>query len=342
MSEFGRFRTKTIRDAEKERARENLAKLRKAVKSARVERDAAREAVKEHCRVMREAARSTCSIEKASAESKWRPLVAKMRASLADERKFQEDLRRIEAGNRQRAAARPRASKKERQGESDDEVRSNIPDDLVPLWERVKRSIKGSARMSRTEAFLKYAEEHPGEVVDLDAIEDQTDALVAELERQQRSGRRNPELVELGKLTAITWKGGSKRWPLRRAPSLVVIGKRLLIVYPEHADGKGSKGARRIYSELHWGQTGAGERWTGVAASGPFKVLGVGRTITYTTRKGTSELVDWVHEWGEGARGRWTPPTVVAHVCRERGCLAGGTIALRGGTYRVTERGIVG
>jgi hypothetical protein len=49
----------------------------------------------------------------------------------------------------------------ERRAESDDEVRSNLPADLVALFERVKGGIKASPRMSRTEVFLQYAEEHP-------------------------------------------------------------------------------------------------------------------------------------------------------------------------------------
>jgi hypothetical protein len=66
-----------------------------------------------------------------------------------------------------RARARTeRSSARERLAESDDEVRQNIPADLVPLFERVKRTIKGSAHQSRTEAFLEYAEENPHEVVD--------------------------------------------------------------------------------------------------------------------------------------------------------------------------------
>jgi hypothetical protein len=54
----------------------------------------------------------------------------------------------------------------------------------------VKRGIKASPRMSRTEAFLKYAEEHPDEV--LVAIDDKTDALIRELEQQKREARRSP------------------------------------------------------------------------------------------------------------------------------------------------------
>jgi hypothetical protein len=39
-----------------------------------------------------------------------------------------------------------------------------------------------------TEAFLKYAEEHPSEV--LEAIDDKTDALIRELEQKEREAAR--------------------------------------------------------------------------------------------------------------------------------------------------------
>ena len=110
------------------------------------------------------------------------------RAEFLAEKQYQADLRRIERANRQRRQEAPRVTRIERQAESDDEVRVNIPPDLVPLFERVKRSIKASPRMSRTEAFLKYAEEHPEEV--LEVIEDKTEAMIRELEAQHRDARR--------------------------------------------------------------------------------------------------------------------------------------------------------
>jgi hypothetical protein len=57
------------------------------------------------------------------------------------------------------------------------------------LFERVKRGIKASPRMSRTEAFLHYAEENPDDV--LAATDDKTDALIRELEQQEREARRS-------------------------------------------------------------------------------------------------------------------------------------------------------
>jgi hypothetical protein len=109
-------------------------------------------------------------------------------AELAAERQYQEELRRIERGNRERHAQAKHATPAVRRAESDDEVRANLPEDLVALFERVKRSIRGGPRQSRTEVMLKYAEEHPGEV--LQALEDKTDAMIRDLERQQREAAR--------------------------------------------------------------------------------------------------------------------------------------------------------
>jgi hypothetical protein len=150
-------------------------------------------------------------------------------------------------------------------------------------------------------------------------------------------------LTELGKLTRLSWRGGAQRWALSRAPSLVYDARcRLAIVYGAERVGEASSGETRAYRQTHWGLSGEGDRWTGVVAHAPFRVLGEGVSITYTTRKATSELADYVHEWGEGAGGEWRPPIVLEHVCRSSRCEARGALSLRGGTYRVKSAGIVG
>jgi hypothetical protein len=117
---------------------------------------------------------------------------------LRAERHYQADLRRIEQANAlaKRAARKP--SSVERRSESDDEVRANIPPEWAALFERVKGLIKGDTRRSRTEAFLQYAEEHPGEL--LASHDDAADVEIAELERRQaelapyaRSRRYTPD-----------------------------------------------------------------------------------------------------------------------------------------------------
>jgi hypothetical protein len=146
------------------------------------------EELREAIRAERGGARQACAVRLGEARA-IKDDIQRSRAELLAENRYQADLRRIERANRQRRRDAPRVTRIERQGESDDEVRGNIPPDLVPLFDRVKRSIKASPRMSRTEAFLHYAEEHADEV--LVAIDDKTDAVIRRLEEQEREARRD-------------------------------------------------------------------------------------------------------------------------------------------------------
>ncbi len=157
-------------------------------------------------------------------------------------------------------------------------------------------------------------------------------------------------LVELGKLTRLVYEGegGRKpselRWSLRSAPTLAYDkAGRLFIVYGGGRVRSANAKERAEYARTHWGQVGPGEVRAASMACAPLRRLGKGLSVTYTTRKGgDTDLVDYEHPWGEGARGAWTPPVVVAHRCGAPKCAGMGMIALVGGTYRVTERGIVG
>lgn len=147
--------------------------------------------LREAMRAERAAARQSCGVRLGEARA-IKGDIQRARAEFLAEKQYQADLRRIERANRQRRKEAPRVTRIERQAESDDEVRGNIPPELLPLFERVKRGIKASPRMSRTEAFLQYAEEHPDEV--LATVDDKTDALIRELEEQERQVRRNLRL----------------------------------------------------------------------------------------------------------------------------------------------------
>lgn len=130
---------------------------------------------------------------------------------------------------------------------------------------------------------------------------------------------------------------------MRKAPLLAYDARgKLHIVYRPRVVGRASEASEAEYERVHWGERGRGQILDGVEARAPFRDLGVAEIITYTTRKGDPELVDWVHTFGEGARGSWIPPMVREHVCQKKSCAGSGTIRLVGGTYRVTERGIVG
>ena len=132
------------------------------------------EELREAIRAERAAARSSCAVGLRDARG-IANRVQRARLELLAERKYRREMRQIERSNRKRFLEAKRASATELRGESDETVRGNIPPEMVPLFDKVKKSIRGSDRMSRTEAFLHYAEEHPGEV--LAGIEDQTDTL---------------------------------------------------------------------------------------------------------------------------------------------------------------------
>lgn len=192
---------------ERERRKEARAKvrtLREAHGTARATRKAAIVGAKTQCkaarieararvlelkaRAKREAqeakvrARTTCDVFGALAGTA-RGEVQRTKAELVTERAYQRSLRVLERGERERKRAEKRATAAERRSESDDEVRANIPAELRPTFEKVKRQIKGTARKSRTEAFLEWVEEHPAE--EYAAIDDATDRAIAEMERRQ-------------------------------------------------------------------------------------------------------------------------------------------------------------
>lgn len=197
---------KEIRRAEREKQRAALSELKRELDAARIalrgqmglarrrcieERKRLRLRLKDRREKLLAELRLNAAAEKLSARQECDTGIAaarelktqaqQRRAVLDAEKKYRADLRRIEAGNRERVRqAKHRATSAERRAESDEAVRANLPPHLLALFQRVKGTIRGGPRMSRTEAFLKYAEEHPNEY--LEAIEDRTDALVRELE----------------------------------------------------------------------------------------------------------------------------------------------------------------
>ena len=106
--------------------------------------------------------------------------VLRAKRELEVERTDQATQTRLEKANRAAARSHPGVSKAVKRSESDGEVEGNLPPEFVPLWHKVKRSIKSSERRSRTESFLEYVAEHPGEVID--AQEGGVDKEIAKLE----------------------------------------------------------------------------------------------------------------------------------------------------------------
>lgn len=188
------------------RARAQCIAHRKLVaQRARARRKRLLEELRETTRQEKQAAKQRCAIGKTRARESALSSVQKAAHALHHERAYQRDLKRIEANNRASLRGIIKPTRAERRSESDGEVNANVPAELVPLWERVKRRIKGSTRQSRTEAFLHYAAEHPREVIE--AQEGGIDATIRELERQQarasRLAKTRPSRYTRAELAAV-------------------------------------------------------------------------------------------------------------------------------------------
>lgn len=197
----------------RERSRAELRRLRDAIAAARERRNRALGRARQQCAVarakvrekvrafrsaefrrinqtvreMRAAARAQCQARKHRISRAGARAIERRAAARAAERKLQARLERAD-----RVALRQRTTYRERRQEDDDAVRSNLPRELVPVFDRVRRHIKGDRHRTRTEAFLEWAEEHPEDVIAYqgDETEREVARLIAERQRVERELRK--------------------------------------------------------------------------------------------------------------------------------------------------------
>jgi hypothetical protein len=202
----------------KRKDREKLAALRTQIRNVKTRRKDALRLVRERCRAGRvvakqrakeraraireeaknliknardeekNKARAACKLRKEKVRAAALTARERRRGELAAERALQAEMKRVEGWSRKRKKEQQRTTAAELREESDDAVRSNLSSDLLPLFEKVKRSIKGSTRQSRTEEFLRWAEEHPNEVID--AQEELSRREIARLIREEAALHR--------------------------------------------------------------------------------------------------------------------------------------------------------
>ncbi len=187
-------------------------------------------------------------------------------------------------------------------------------------------------------------------------LRDQIEQWCAENEETpaeiRRRGRRNPSApspVVLGELVSLVYRGRDGRSVKRTfAPGRVIVAvrgaSRLVLLFAPKITGSSSSAGRKEYAKTHWGKAGDGKQLTGDVLEGDAPKLGTVLGITYATKKGDDpELVDYWHTFGDyGAvlslrKRAFIPPAL-------EGATVGGRQLLRlvGGSYTVTEHGIVG
>jgi hypothetical protein len=199
-----------------ERARAELGQLRQAIATARARRKAALLATRKTCAraraeagararafrkaelerinreaaIIRNAARNRCQARRHIIRASGAKLIQQRRAEVAEQKRMQRQIDR--AGARVLKQKRQLTSKRERAQEDDDAVRSNLPQELLGVFDRVRKHIKGGPRTTRTEAFLEWAESHPEDVLEYQGHDTDREVarLIAEHEAASRTMRK--------------------------------------------------------------------------------------------------------------------------------------------------------
>ena len=185
----GLDRKRLMREIEHERRAkvvQRLTELGVLLKAAREARREAIERIRFQCRKAREKLRNVCGARRERARREGTEVVNARAREMHEER----HLDKLQRTAGRRSAAKPigrvRNATRERESESDDAVRRDIPPELVSVFNKVRRNIKGSDRRTRSETFLEWAEENPAEIY---AMQEQEAAreikrLVKEYERE--------------------------------------------------------------------------------------------------------------------------------------------------------------
>lgn len=187
-----------IHEAQAKR-RVDVANARHSCRAARTalreRQEAERERLKYDQAAARIARRGACQQSQDQARSEGRAAVDQWKGNLHSTRKEQKVIER--AGK----APRLRSTSRERSQESDDQVRSNIPHELVPVFNKVRAKMKASSRRSRTEAFLEWAHENPDEIVQVQQADADRDLkrLIAQEKEQNRVMRKATRYTKLSK-----------------------------------------------------------------------------------------------------------------------------------------------
>lgn len=212
-----REKLKTLRESIQAAKRSRNAKLREVGAQCRDARrknmeraKRARERLRASIQRTRERARGLCTVSRGEAYATTLREIERAVGALEEERALQ---RQLAVWTKPTKCALPSgrgAKARERREESDCEVAANIDDPgLRVVWEHVKAKIKGGPRRSRTEAFLEWAHDHPGDVYavqEADAeralveLEQEERRLAREVKKAGRYKKRSPE--ELAELLA--------------------------------------------------------------------------------------------------------------------------------------------
>jgi len=205
MNTEGKKLQKELAGYLREKDRAALSLLRARIKMARTDRMLGLRAARSSCAMARSqlqaqqreertsfverqrgeriAERAACSAGKDSARTRGRALESEARENVRGTKTLQRQVRDADRRN-----VKTRSTTRERGQEDDDAVRNNLPPELRPVFDKVRRTIKATGKKSRTEAFLDWAEENPEEILAVQQAD--ADRELKQLLKQQREQGR--------------------------------------------------------------------------------------------------------------------------------------------------------
>jgi hypothetical protein len=219
---------KEIRREERKKKKEQLAQLRSDLRRAGSARKTAMRTGVTECRRARLAQKRRCRVgidRYAKARAAWLAALEHLREEIRYRREMRAIERTVKAREKEKRVRGTLAKTEPR--ESDNDVRTNIPQELVPLFNKIRQGIKGSARRSRTEEFLEYVEKHPAEV-----FEDAEDIYAkAAREGERRQAMPNPIPQAPRRRKIVEWANEAGRLSRRGgAPHLKIDSPRVVLL----------------------------------------------------------------------------------------------------------------
>ena len=161
LSAARKVRTQRMREV-RELCKRGRLRAREIAKAVRAKHRAEANAEIEKVRAR---SRAKCETNKDRARVRSSDSLKRAQHALQAEKQHQQTMRLYEKPAKALGPKRTRKGRATAIQESDSEVVNNIPQELIPVWRKVKSRIKGSPRRSRTEAFLEWASENAGDVL---------------------------------------------------------------------------------------------------------------------------------------------------------------------------------
>lgn len=246
-----RAKIQHVKEAERE-AREHIRKRCGAERGALLKQAKRLEAWRKRVIEKEKQTALECASEEYGSKVREQTEVANLKTDI--QRSLQaEYAKAIRSGKRGK-----RRSPAEAREEAEHAVVADLPESLVPVWEKVKGRIKGGPKKSRTEAFLEWVEEHPDEALEIQSAQADNDVerwireyqgvasnplergasrtvISRNIRREMKAGKPHAQAVAIALSEARRTARKGERKPVARNP---VSARKMFVVYYDAVNGR--------------------------------------------------------------------------------------------------------